>query len=230
MSSPVHRRSTTSFSSRRSTSFRQLYARILIPPAVLAKLKHPMAPKPVRDWTDNAPEADISRARVDRSEHGMVKWRSGIRARHSPTFPTMELLDQAPQAFLEELVERDRQVPNALPSGVENCICDGRRRPGDSDFANSARAQRRMFVRYTGVNDVDVRNIHIDRNMILGERWIHDSTPALVEEGFFSQRHADSHDDPAAQLAGSGFWIHHRSAIERAEPSRHAHFARFLLD
>ena len=34
----------------------QLYARILIPPAVLAELKHPAAPKPVRDWADNPPK------------------------------------------------------------------------------------------------------------------------------------------------------------------------------
>jgi predicted nucleic acid-binding protein len=34
----------------------QLYTRILIPPAVLAELKHPLAPKPVRDWVDNAPK------------------------------------------------------------------------------------------------------------------------------------------------------------------------------
>jgi len=32
-----------------------LYTRTLIPPAVLAELKHPRAPKPVRDWADNAP-------------------------------------------------------------------------------------------------------------------------------------------------------------------------------
>lgn len=32
-----------------------LYTRTLIPPAVLAELKHPLAPKPVRDWADNAP-------------------------------------------------------------------------------------------------------------------------------------------------------------------------------
>jgi len=35
---------------------KQLYTRILIPPAVVAELKHPIAPKPVRDWADNAPE------------------------------------------------------------------------------------------------------------------------------------------------------------------------------
>ena len=28
----------------------RLYTRILIPPAVLAELKHPLAPKPVRNW------------------------------------------------------------------------------------------------------------------------------------------------------------------------------------
>jgi len=32
-----------------------LYKRILIPPAVMAELKHSLAPKPVRDWADNAP-------------------------------------------------------------------------------------------------------------------------------------------------------------------------------
>jgi predicted nucleic acid-binding protein len=32
-----------------------LYTRILIPPAVLTELKHPLAPKAVRDWASNAP-------------------------------------------------------------------------------------------------------------------------------------------------------------------------------
>ena len=34
---------------------RQLYTRILIPPAVLVELKHPLAPKQVQDWAVNAP-------------------------------------------------------------------------------------------------------------------------------------------------------------------------------
>ena len=34
----------------------QLYGRILIPPAVLAELKHPVAPRPVREWAENAPK------------------------------------------------------------------------------------------------------------------------------------------------------------------------------
>ena len=29
---------------------KELYTRVLIPPAVLAELKHPAAPKSVRDW------------------------------------------------------------------------------------------------------------------------------------------------------------------------------------
>lgn len=34
---------------------RLLYARILVPPAVLAELKHLVAPKAVQDWAVNAP-------------------------------------------------------------------------------------------------------------------------------------------------------------------------------
>lgn len=34
---------------------RQLYTRVLVPPAVLAELKHPAAPKPVQDWAVNTP-------------------------------------------------------------------------------------------------------------------------------------------------------------------------------
>jgi predicted nucleic acid-binding protein len=33
----------------------RLYTRILIPPAVLAELKHPLAPTAVRDWASKAP-------------------------------------------------------------------------------------------------------------------------------------------------------------------------------
>jgi predicted nucleic acid-binding protein len=34
----------------------RLYKRILIPPGVLAELRHPIAPKPVRDWACDTPE------------------------------------------------------------------------------------------------------------------------------------------------------------------------------
>lgn len=34
---------------------KQLYARILIPPAVLAELKHDLAPKPVQNWARDKP-------------------------------------------------------------------------------------------------------------------------------------------------------------------------------
>jgi predicted nucleic acid-binding protein len=34
----------------------RLYTRILIPPAVLAELKNPLAPKPVRDWACDTAE------------------------------------------------------------------------------------------------------------------------------------------------------------------------------
>ena len=33
-----------------------LYNRVLIPPAVLAELRHPLAPQPVRAWANNPPQ------------------------------------------------------------------------------------------------------------------------------------------------------------------------------
>lgn len=35
---------------------RQLYQRILLPPAVVAELDHPMSPRPIRDWVTRIPE------------------------------------------------------------------------------------------------------------------------------------------------------------------------------
>ena len=32
-----------------------LYSRVVVPPAVLAELNHPLAPAPVRDWAENVP-------------------------------------------------------------------------------------------------------------------------------------------------------------------------------
>ncbi|MDP8982837.1 MAG: DUF3368 domain-containing protein [Acidobacteriota bacterium] len=55
----------------------RLYARVLVPPAVLQELKHPVAPAPVRDWAANPPEwlevlapksSYVNVARLDRGE------------------------------------------------------------------------------------------------------------------------------------------------------------------
>src|ERR1700733_14901232 len=81
---------------------------------------------------------------------------------------------------LQQLVESNRQVSNALPGCVEDRVRNGRSYARDPDFADSTRAQGRMFVGYAGINDFDVRHVQIDRHMILGERWIHDSSSALV--------------------------------------------------
>ena len=54
----------------------ELYTRTLIPPAVLEELKHPMAPKPVRDWVAHpprwlevlSPESSVIVAQLDLGE------------------------------------------------------------------------------------------------------------------------------------------------------------------
>ena len=59
---------------------KQLYARILIPPGVLAELKHPAAPTPVRKWADNPPQwlevlslkSSLILAQLDLGESGAI--------------------------------------------------------------------------------------------------------------------------------------------------------------
>src|SRR5579872_460360 len=82
---------------------------------------------------------------------------------------------------LQQLVQSDRQVSNALARRVKNCVADGRGRAGYTDFAKSSRAKRGVRIGYAGVENFDARDIQVHRNMIFRERGIHDAAPALIE-------------------------------------------------
>ena len=92
---------------------KQLYARILIPPAVLAELKHPVAPKPVRDWADNAPEwvevlspkSSLILAQLDLGESEAIALATEVHAE-------VVLIDE--QAGRQEAVRRGLKVAGTL--------------------------------------------------------------------------------------------------------------------
>ena len=92
---------------------RQLYARILIPPAVLAELKHPVAPKPVRDWAQNAPEwvevlspkSRLILAQLDLGESEAIALATEVHAE-------VVLIDE--QAGRQEAVRRGLKVAGTL--------------------------------------------------------------------------------------------------------------------
>src|SRR5450755_4554511 len=62
------------------------------------------------------------------------------------------------------------------------------------------------------------------RYMIVGHRGAHDPPAALVEKGLFGQRHADSHDHAAPELACGGRGIENATAIEGADKTLYADF------
>ena len=53
---------------------------------------------------------------------------------------------------------------------------------------------------------------------------------SLVEQRLLGERHADAHDDAAAELTRGRLGIDDPAAIERAEPTGHAHFAGVFVD
>jgi predicted nucleic acid-binding protein len=91
----------------------RLYTRILIPPAVLAELKHPLAPKPVRDWACDtpkwlevlSPKDSLTLARLDLGETEAIALATEMHAE-------VLLIDE--QAGRQEAVRRGLRVVGTL--------------------------------------------------------------------------------------------------------------------
>ena len=92
---------------------KQLYARILIPPAVLAELKHAAAPKPVRDWAHNppgwveilSPKSSLILAQLDPGESEAIALATEVHA-------DVVLIDE--QAGRQEALRRGLKVAGTL--------------------------------------------------------------------------------------------------------------------
>ena len=90
-----------------------LYTRILIPPAVLAELQHPLAPQPVRDWACNAPrwlevlspKGSLILAQLDLGESEAITLATEVHAE-------VLLIDE--QAGRQEAVRRGLKVAGTL--------------------------------------------------------------------------------------------------------------------
>ena len=69
------------------------------------------------------------------------------------------------EQFSQKLVERDRQVADALAGGVEHRVGDRGGDAGDADLADAARAQRRvrigMSVQITSISGTSMMHRHV---------------------------------------------------------------------
>lgn len=92
---------------------RRLYERILIPPAVLAELKHPVAPKPVRDWANHtpnrvevlSPKSSLTMTQLDLGESEAIALATEVNAE-------VVLIDE--QAGRQEAIRRGLKVAGTL--------------------------------------------------------------------------------------------------------------------
>jgi predicted nucleic acid-binding protein len=105
----------------------RLYGRILVPPAVVEELKHPAAPKPVRDWVDDLPgwvevqrpQNALNLAQLDLGESEAIALATEMRA-------ALLLIDD--QAGRQEAVRRGLRIAGTL------AVLDEADRAGLLDF------------------------------------------------------------------------------------------------
>src|ERR1700733_3414943 len=102
---------------------------------------------------------------------------------------------------VHDLVERDRQVADAFASGVVDGIRDGGGCSRDADFADPAGSERvEPVVGDVECGNVDLVDVGVDGNVVLGEIFVDCAAIGGVDEGLFMKGHADAPDDSAGKL------------------------------
>jgi predicted nucleic acid-binding protein len=118
----------------------QLYKRILLPPAVLAELKHPLSPKPVHDWAVNtpawvdvvSPKTSLIGVQLDSGESEAIALAAEVHA-------DVLLIDE--QAGRQEAVRRGLRVAGTLS------ILDEAERAGLVNFDDAVAELRKTSFR-----------------------------------------------------------------------------------
>src|ERR1700722_437945 len=102
---------------------------------------------------------------------------------------------------VHDLIERDREVADAFASGVVDGIRDGGGCSRDADFADAAGSERvEPVVGDVKCGNVDLVDVGVDGNVVLGEIFVDSATVGVVDEGLFMKGHADAPDDSAGKL------------------------------
>ena len=117
------------------------------------------------------------------------------------TVLTMEAMStRSRPAWSEQLVQGDRKVSNASAGGVKDSVCDRGRHAGHADLSQSDNSERHGWVGLVEPGDVDRRDVGVDRQIVGVEAGAHIAAAARVNQRLLRERHADTHDDGAAEL------------------------------
>ena len=103
---------------------------------------------------------------------------------------------------MQQLVRRDRQLPDASAGGVEDGVGDGRRDADHPELAHALDAERvDDLVVFLDEHRLDIVDVGVDRHVIVLQVRVHDPPVAVIDFGRLLQRHADAPDHAADLLA-----------------------------
>src|ERR1700730_13266399 len=120
------------------------------------------------------------------------------------------------------MLRPNRQLPNSLTGCVIDSVSDGRRGPGNPDFANSASTDRiELQIGTVEKLDIDCGNVRIRRHQILRNVPIGDPTGSSIVLSSLQERHTDTKYNSSHDLITGGFFAHHRSDVHDAEKTSH---------
>src|SRR5580704_16351424 len=132
---------------------------------------------------------------------------------------------------LHDLVEGDGKVADAFAGGVVNGVGYGGGGSGDADFADASRAKRVEFVvRDVEGGDVDLVDVGVDGDVVLGEVFVDRAAVGGVDEGLFVEGHADAPDDAADELVGAGFGVDEGADVVGADHAADLHHVSVGVD
>src|SRR5207253_711826 len=95
-------------------------------------------------------------------------------------------------ARLQQLVRRDRQLPDASARGMEDGVGDRRRDPDHAELTHALDAER-VDDRIVLLDEhrLDPMDVGVDGDVVVLEVRVHDPSVAVVDLGGLLQRHAE---------------------------------------
>src|SRR6266567_2776489 len=132
---------------------------------------------------------------------------------------------------VHDFVECDGKVADAFAGGVVDGVgyCGGR--SCYADFADASGSERvELVVGDVEGGDVDLVDVGVDGDMILGEVFVDGAAVGWVDEGLFVEGHADAPDDAADELVGAGLLINEGADVVGADHAAYLHHVGVGVD
>jgi hypothetical protein len=109
---------------------------------------------------------------------------------------------------------------------IRNC----RRDADNADLAEPLDAEQITVVRLVDKDDPDVVDVRVHWHMIIGDVGIDDAAEPVIDQRFLVQRHTDTPDHAAQDLAARGLRVQDAPCGNRADDARDADHAELLVN